>query len=180
MLIPVVNPQQAGLCAASADMNAYSAAAQFLCSPPMAHALAAAPPQAITAATVTAITWAAPDRDNDTTWSAGSPSLFLIGTQGYYEVAAHVSLTAAATAAECFILVTYGAANPAGPGTSSWWHGSGLPFTGTNFILASAGLIPVELYANDQVQFMVQASANCATAATSGFTGDWSHRMVST
>lgn len=180
MQAPAANPQQAGLVAASADMNAYSAAASFLCSPPMAQAFAHASAQSLTGSASNAIIWAAPGRDNDGTWSAGSPDRFTIATPGFYEVTAHAGIASTAAAAECWIQLTTGSGNPAGPGVvTSWWHGSGTAFAGSNLFIGSAGLIPVLIYATDVLQLMVQPANTCTTAQLFTLWGDWSHRLVS-
>jgi hypothetical protein len=182
MLIPAVNPQQAGLVAASADMNAYSAAAAFLCSPPMVQAFAHASNQSLTGSALTAVTWATPLRDNDSTWSALSPAQVTLQTQGFYEVAAHIGVTVAAVTAECFIRLTTGASNPAGAGNiTDWWHCSGVALAATTFALGSAGLIPVLIYPGDTLKLIVQPANTCTTASLlTGWWGDWHHRMVST
>jgi hypothetical protein len=186
MLIPVVNAQQAGLVASSADMNAYSQAASFLCSPPMAVAPAHPSAQSLTGGSISAINWGTPTRDNDNTWSSGAGNQFTIQTQGFYEAAAHVYLGQAANTAECWIQVTTGTGNPAGSGiTTSCWHASLTIFTGQNTGIGCAGLIPVLLYPTDVLQFMVQPQVTCTTAAFTSLSlvdywGDWSHRMVST
>jgi hypothetical protein len=184
MLIPVVNPQQAGLPVASADMNACSAAARFLLNAPMAQAAAASPAQSLTGAALNQVNWAQPARDNDGTWQpGGASSFFTLNTQGFYEVAATIGIGPAAVTAECFVQVSTGPGNPAGFAViSTWWHGSGTRFTGDTFAIGSAGIIPVLLYAGDSLAFVVQPANTCTTGQFTGTAsfGSWYHRMVST
>lgn len=180
MQAPTINAQQAGLVATSADMNAYSQAAQFLLNPPMALAHAKTSVQSLTGGAANAIIWAQPARDNDGTWQAGSPDRFTVSTQGFYEVAAHAFTSPTAGTAECYFLVTTGTANPAGTGfTTSWWHSCGTAFTGNNLAVGAAGIIPVLLYPTDVLQFIVSPTTTCTTGNLLNYWGDWSHRLVS-
>lgn len=185
MQVPVVNAQQAGLVAASADMNSYAAACQFLLNPPAALALASgtvaavATAQSLTASTPAAILWNTPLLDRDLTWNATLAGQFTVNTPGFYEVSAHAYLTVAAVTAEGWIRVTTGSNNPAGSGvTSDYWHASAVAPPSGSLSVSISGLIPAYCYLGDFLQFFVQASANCATTSLGSF-GDWSHKQVS-
>jgi hypothetical protein len=56
-----------------------------------------------------------------------------------------------------------------------------ITFAGTSIAVGSAGIIPAILYPGDILQFCVQAQNNCTTAqlGTTGYWGDYSHRLVS-
>lgn len=190
MLAPTVNAQQAGLAAASSDMNNYAYACQFLLNPPIAWARASNSvagsdsAQSFTAATATAVLWNTPKADRDQTWLAASPAQFAVNTPGFYEAAGHLNLTNAGVSAIAWIRVTTGTNAPGGSGvTSDWWHASAVsPPSGGGrpFGICSGGLIPQYLYVLDTLQFFVQVNTTCASVVVTGGTfGDWSHKLVS-